>query len=186
MVVNDTDCPLCNTQQRAQPPLALSVPLSRFTSRVGGGSAFYVRCQSHAMKLISSSQSDFQGENNTTVKEGDEFYIEGDTPEKDLSQKGREALGSLRSGKQFLYPDTPEADEFLAKIAERKKLVIDKKRAETAADAARNRSGKQWYEKPAGMFSIAVFSGVIAGVAAFVLCEYLKHRFPHFFHSTKP
>jgi len=24
-------------------PLALSVPLSRFTSRVGGGSAFYVR-----------------------------------------------------------------------------------------------------------------------------------------------
>jgi hypothetical protein len=25
------------------PPLALAVPLSRFTSRVGGGSAFYVR-----------------------------------------------------------------------------------------------------------------------------------------------
>jgi hypothetical protein len=25
------------------PPLALSVPLSRFTSRVGGGSAFFVR-----------------------------------------------------------------------------------------------------------------------------------------------
>ena len=30
---------LCNTQQLTQPPLALSVPLSRFTSRVGGGSA---------------------------------------------------------------------------------------------------------------------------------------------------
>jgi hypothetical protein len=28
-----------------QPPLALSVPLSRFTSRVGGGSAFFVRQQ---------------------------------------------------------------------------------------------------------------------------------------------
>ena len=29
--------------RRRQPPLARSVPLSRFTSRVGGGSAFYVR-----------------------------------------------------------------------------------------------------------------------------------------------
>jgi hypothetical protein len=28
--------------RRSQPPLALSVPLSRFTPRVGGGSAFYV------------------------------------------------------------------------------------------------------------------------------------------------
>src|ERR1035441_2199720 len=43
MLVNDTDCALCNTQQRAQPPLALAVPLSRFTPRVGGGSAFFVR-----------------------------------------------------------------------------------------------------------------------------------------------
>src|ERR1035437_3740735 len=31
------------TIRRSQPPLALAVPLSRFTSRVGGGSAFYVR-----------------------------------------------------------------------------------------------------------------------------------------------
>ena len=31
------------THIRSQPPLALSVPLSRFTSRVGGGSAFFVR-----------------------------------------------------------------------------------------------------------------------------------------------
>ena len=42
-LMNDTDCPLCNTQQLTQPPLALAVPLSRFTSQVGGGSAFYVR-----------------------------------------------------------------------------------------------------------------------------------------------
>jgi len=28
--------------RRSQPPLALAVPLSRFTSRIGGGSAFYV------------------------------------------------------------------------------------------------------------------------------------------------
>jgi hypothetical protein len=33
---------LCNTQQLTQPPLALSVPLSRLTSPVGGGSAFFV------------------------------------------------------------------------------------------------------------------------------------------------
>jgi hypothetical protein len=31
------------TSRRSQPPLALSVPLSRFTPRVGGGSAFFVR-----------------------------------------------------------------------------------------------------------------------------------------------
>ena len=31
------------TSRRSQPPLALSVPLPRFTSRVGGGSAFFVR-----------------------------------------------------------------------------------------------------------------------------------------------
>ena len=30
--------------------MALAVPLSRFTSRVGGGSAFFVRQQAHAMK----------------------------------------------------------------------------------------------------------------------------------------
>ena len=31
-----------HNSRRSQPPLARSVPLSRFTSRVGGGSAFYV------------------------------------------------------------------------------------------------------------------------------------------------
>src|ERR1039458_4591984 len=30
------------TSRRSQPPLALAVPLSRFTTRVGGGSAFFV------------------------------------------------------------------------------------------------------------------------------------------------
>ena len=40
---------LCNSQQLTQPPLALAVPLSRFTSRVGGGSAFYVRRNRAAM-----------------------------------------------------------------------------------------------------------------------------------------
>src|SRR5450759_3251575 len=35
--------PPCLTSRRSQPPLALSVPLSRFASQVGGGSAFYVR-----------------------------------------------------------------------------------------------------------------------------------------------
>jgi hypothetical protein len=33
MLVNDTDCPLCNTQQLTQPPLALAVPLSQFTHK---------------------------------------------------------------------------------------------------------------------------------------------------------
>jgi hypothetical protein len=43
MVKNSRYRPLCNTQQQTQPPLALAVPLSRFTSRVGGGSALVVR-----------------------------------------------------------------------------------------------------------------------------------------------
>ena len=33
--------------------MALAVPLSRFTSRVGGGSAFYVRCHRHAIYFMS-------------------------------------------------------------------------------------------------------------------------------------
>ncbi len=35
-LMNDTDCPLCNTPYLTQPPLILAVPLSRFASRVGG------------------------------------------------------------------------------------------------------------------------------------------------------
>src|SRR5471030_505638 len=54
MLTNDTDCPLCNTQQPTQPPLALAVPLSRFTSRVGGGSAFFVRLLRHYENTISN------------------------------------------------------------------------------------------------------------------------------------
>jgi hypothetical protein len=38
--------------------LALAVPLSRFTPRVGGGSAFYVRHHSRAMKLITKLTKD--------------------------------------------------------------------------------------------------------------------------------
>jgi hypothetical protein len=38
------------TSRRSQPPLALAVPLSRFTPRVGGGSAFFVRRMSIAIK----------------------------------------------------------------------------------------------------------------------------------------
>ena len=134
------------------------------------------------MKLISRSQSAFQGQNNTFVNEGDEFYIDGDTPEKDLSQRGKEFLGNLRAGNQFLYPDTPEAEAFLADLSKRKKVVIEKERAKTAADAARNRANKQWCEKPIGLITI----GVVIGVAVFVLCEYLSHKFPGFFHSPKP
>ncbi len=32
-----------SNNRRSQPPLARSIPLSRFTSRIGGGSAFFVR-----------------------------------------------------------------------------------------------------------------------------------------------
>jgi hypothetical protein len=39
--------------------LALSVPLSRFTSRVGGGSAFFVRHQARADFLAMDLSGDF-------------------------------------------------------------------------------------------------------------------------------
>jgi hypothetical protein len=42
------------TSRRSQPPLALAVPLSRFTSRAGGGSAFYVRRIMNARSFIST------------------------------------------------------------------------------------------------------------------------------------
>ena len=39
--------------------MALSVPLSRFTSQVGGGSAFFVRNQAHADFLAMDLSGDF-------------------------------------------------------------------------------------------------------------------------------
>jgi hypothetical protein len=47
---NSHNSTLCNSQQLTQPPLALAVPLSRFTSQVGGGSAFFVRPLRTTMK----------------------------------------------------------------------------------------------------------------------------------------
>src|SRR5260221_4291236 len=38
--------------RRSQPPLALAVPLSRFTSRVGGGSAFLVSWVNHEKTFV--------------------------------------------------------------------------------------------------------------------------------------
>jgi hypothetical protein len=49
----------CLTSRRSQPPLALAVPLSRFTSRVGGGSAFFVRHQAAADGLAVDLSLDF-------------------------------------------------------------------------------------------------------------------------------
>src|ERR1035437_4955472 len=45
------------TSRRSQPPLAASVPPSRFTSRVGGGSAFYVR--PHSRIYENTNEMDF-------------------------------------------------------------------------------------------------------------------------------
>jgi hypothetical protein len=131
------------------------------------------------MKLISRSQSAFQGQNNTIVNEGDVFYIDGDTPEKDLSQRGREFLGSLRSGKQFFYPDTPEAEEFLAKIAEQKKLEAAKDVMKQRADKAAKRAQKDWWERPTGIVILATIATILAVIITDIL-------FPHFFHSPKP
>ena len=57
MVKFHIHCAVCNTQQLTQPPLALSVPLSRFTPRVGGGSAFFVRPHDTLMTKTTSNSS---------------------------------------------------------------------------------------------------------------------------------
>src|ERR1035437_5167226 len=50
------------TSRRSQPPLALAVPLSRFPSRVGGGSAFYVRRRDSPLPALSNCyEKIFQG-----------------------------------------------------------------------------------------------------------------------------
>src|ERR1039457_6792121 len=48
--------PSCLTSRRSQPPLARSVPLARFTPRVGGGSAFFVR-RIHTMNDIEARKT---------------------------------------------------------------------------------------------------------------------------------
>jgi len=40
--------------------LALAVPLSRFTPRVGGGSAFFVRRQSDAVRILTRGKDPFE------------------------------------------------------------------------------------------------------------------------------
>jgi hypothetical protein len=50
---NSQNIPEEPTNRRSQPPLALSVPLSRVTLRVGGGSAFFVRHQDR-FKILQS------------------------------------------------------------------------------------------------------------------------------------
>src|SRR5208282_585936 len=54
------------TSRRSQPPLALSVPLSRFTPRVGGGSAFYVRRLAASYDFTSAQKAQ-------RVRRGDDF-----------------------------------------------------------------------------------------------------------------
>ena len=59
------------TSRRSQPPLALFVPLSRFTSRVDGGSAFYVR-PSMCVLLESIEKEPESGRVRLMIRVGDE------------------------------------------------------------------------------------------------------------------
>jgi Carbohydrate binding domain len=54
------------TSRRSQPPLALAVPLSRFTSRVGGGSAFFVRRFTHFSSAQTPSNQTMKTKLHTT------------------------------------------------------------------------------------------------------------------------
>jgi hypothetical protein len=46
---------LCTSQHLSQPPLALSVPLSRFTPQIGSGSAFFIRRYEESKERFKSS-----------------------------------------------------------------------------------------------------------------------------------
>ena len=74
------------TSRRSQPPMALAVPLSRFTSRVGGGSAFYVRRIRHTM--TNREWTDFM----SGLLDAIERELHPDAPTED-----REALRAFRS-----------------------------------------------------------------------------------------
>ena len=54
--------------------MALAVPLSRFTSLVGGGSAFFVRCYSRIVKAIIPISSDDLG-GQTVTADADTFEV---------------------------------------------------------------------------------------------------------------
>lgn len=89
-------------------------------------------------------------------------------------------IQQVRQG-QFTIDDdgSPKSEAEIAKIdaevsveLERlKKMADEMKRAERA----RNRSHKEWYERPIGLIAI--------GVAIFIVGALLAHFFPQWFHS---
>jgi hypothetical protein len=115
------------------------------------------------------------------VPKGTIFSIGGDDIPYDRAGRGLtgQDLETFRALYHLLVPlDSDQGRQILAECERAKKSAEDIKRAESA----RNRPHKYWYEKPAGLIAI----GVVVGVAVFVLCEYLAHKFPGFFHSQKP
>ena len=79
------------TSRRSQPPLALAVPLSRFTSRVGGGSAFYVRPRPNITKAYWADWESRRIHHDPILKPRVIYWFV------ELSTKPPTALGFLRS-----------------------------------------------------------------------------------------
>src|ERR1039458_8992990 len=82
--------------RRSQPPLALSVPLSRFTSRVGGGSAFFVRHRSPYEDIYMAFDSG--------VGSG-VFYLLGDVwPDYEVTRRYRTRVAGFASHHGLFVP----------------------------------------------------------------------------------
>ncbi len=82
-----------------------------------------------------------------------------------------------------------EIKKIEAEVAEEeriRKLEVEKSEAKARDERAKKNAAKEWYEKPRGLIGIGIFIAVMGGIVGFIICEYLTHIFPHFFHSPKP
>jgi len=115
------------------------------------------------------------------VPKGTIFSIGGDDIPYDRAGRGLSGqdLETFHALYHLLVPlDSYQGRQIQAECERLKKMEHEMKRAESTRSAPHN----YWYEKPVGLIVI----GVIVAVAGFVLCEYLAHKFPGFFHSQKP
>ena len=103
------------TSRRSQPPLALSVPLSRFTSRVGGGSAFFVRLP--LTLIMNPTQEQIVQALPSCALRSRVFLLQ--TPAYDLSNKTLAESVYFRKGWRTVALFTPSLQE---QVVKRQKL----------------------------------------------------------------
>ena len=98
----------------------------------------------------------------------------------DFSKASKEKLEHLIHTTQAGSPLFNSASYELQK-RQAERLSQDMKRAECANDP----TSKTWYENPVVKIVLGILTTIVGGVVVYVLCEYLAHSFPNFFHIQK-